>query len=110
MFVGHANHAGKGRLNALETSLAVVIAEKLASYVATQMGKGKSQRGNVCSSELICCKDTHMFWTRQLATLSAKVQTYEEVIRKMSTRFGVSDEQLLSNAMTSVCYHVPIDL
>jgi hypothetical protein len=38
----------------------------------------------------------------QLATLSAKVQTYEEVIRKMSLRFGVSDEQLMSNAMTCV--------
>jgi hypothetical protein len=38
----------------------------------------------------------------QLANLSAKVQAYEDVIRNISLRFGVSDEQLMSNAMTIV--------
>lgn len=39
---------------------------------------------------------------RQLASLSAKVQAYEDVIKKLSNRFGVSDEQLMSIALTVV--------
>lgn len=39
---------------------------------------------------------------RQLASLSAKVQAYEDVIRKLSLSFGISDEQLMNNAMSAV--------
>lgn len=39
---------------------------------------------------------------RQLASLSSKVQAYEDVIRKLSGRFGVSDEQLVNIALTAV--------
>lgn len=39
---------------------------------------------------------------RQLASLSAKVQAYEGVIKKLSTRLGVSDEQLMSMALSTV--------
>jgi hypothetical protein len=39
---------------------------------------------------------------RQLASLSAKVQAYEDVIRKLSDRFGVSDEQLVNIALVAV--------
>lgn len=39
---------------------------------------------------------------RQLASLSAKVQAYEDVIKKLSNRFGVSDEQLMGIALTVV--------
>lgn len=34
--------------------------------------------------------------------MSAKVQAYEDVIKKLSNRFGVSDEQLMSIALTVV--------
>lgn len=40
----------------------------------------------------------------QLASLSAKVQAYEDVIRKLSGRFGVSDEQLVNIALAAVSY------
>lgn len=39
---------------------------------------------------------------RQLASLSAKVQAYEDVISKLSNRFGVSDEQLVNIALAAV--------
>lgn len=39
---------------------------------------------------------------RQLASLSAKVQAYEDVIRKLSSRLGVSDERLMSIALAAV--------
>ncbi|KAL2003718.1 hypothetical protein VTN02DRAFT_2621 [Thermoascus thermophilus] len=41
----------------------------------------------------------------KLASLSAKVQAYEEVIRKLSLSFGVSDEQLMNSAMTAEATH-----
>lgn len=42
--------------------------------------------------------------SRQLASLSAKVQAYEDVIKRLSKRFGVSDEQLVNLALTAVRY------
>lgn len=39
---------------------------------------------------------------RQLASLSAKVHAYEDVIKRLSSRFGVSDEQLVNIALTAV--------
>ena len=44
---------------------------------------------------------------RQLASLSAKVQAYEDVIKKLSNRFGVSDEQLMSIALAVGNYFPP---
>ncbi|OQD84873.1 hypothetical protein PENANT_c011G02225 [Penicillium antarcticum] len=38
---------------------------------------------------------------RQLASLSAKVHAYEDVISKLSNRFGVSDEQLVNIALAA---------
>lgn len=46
--------------------------------------------------------DSYIPWYRQLASLSAKVQAYEDVIRKLSGRFGVSDEQLVNIALAAV--------
>ena len=43
-----------------------------------------------------------LFTISQLASLSAKVQAYEDVIRKLSGRFGVSDEQLVNIALAVV--------
>ncbi|KAJ6120982.1 hypothetical protein N7523_005262 [Penicillium sp. IBT 18751x] len=37
--------------------------------------------------------------TESLASLSSKVQAYEDVIKKLSSRFGVSDEQLVNIAL-----------
>ena len=45
---------------------------------------------------------THRIVYRQLASLSAKVQAYEDVIRRLSNRFGVSDEQLVNIALVAV--------
>lgn len=44
---------------------------------------------------------------RQLASLSAKVQAYEDVIRKLSSRLGVSDERLMSIALAA---EIPLEL
>ncbi|KAL1963610.1 hypothetical protein VTN77DRAFT_8055 [Rasamsonia byssochlamydoides] len=62
----------------------------------------KSGCRNCREAGIICCytDGKREKSKRQLATLSAKVQAYEEVIRKISLRFGVSDEQLMSSAMT----------
>ncbi|KAH8699062.1 fungal-specific transcription factor domain-containing protein [Talaromyces proteolyticus] len=67
----------------------------------------KSGCRNCREAGIICCytDGKREKSKRQLATLSAKVQTYEEVIRKMSSRFGVSDEQLMSNAMICDSHH-----
>ena len=42
---------------------------------------------------------TNLF-QRQMASLEGKIQAYEDVLRKLSSRFGVSDEQLMSFALT----------
>lgn len=102
MFVEHASHAGRERQNAQGISPGAATVGKQESYAATLMGKGRSQRG-VLPQLSFHTHTTLRIPERQLATLSAKVQTYEEVIRKMSSRFGVSDEQLMSNAISSVC-------
>ncbi|KAE8377853.1 fungal-specific transcription factor domain-containing protein [Aspergillus bertholletiae] len=36
---------------------------------------------------------------RQMASLEGKIQAYEDVLRKLSSRFGISDEQLMSFAL-----------
>ncbi|OXV07842.1 hypothetical protein Egran_04395 [Elaphomyces granulatus] len=41
----------------------------------------------------------------QLASLSAKVQAYEEVIKKISFGFGLSDEQLMNGTMATGSSH-----
>ena len=102
MFVEHANLVGRERQNAQGISLGAAIAGKLGSYAVTLMGRGRSQKG-VFPQLPFHTRTVLRIRARQLATLSAKVQTYEEVIRKMSSRFGVSDEQLMSNAISSVC-------
>ncbi|EED21370.1 C6 transcription factor, putative [Talaromyces stipitatus ATCC 10500] len=70
----------------------------------------KSGCRNCREAGIICCytDGKREKSKRQLATLSAKVQTYEEVIRKMSLRFGVSEEQLMNNAISSVCPTTPM--
>jgi hypothetical protein len=40
---------------------------------------------------------------RQLASLLAKVQVYEKVIRNISLSSGLTDEQVINGAMTIVC-------
>ncbi|OOQ87737.1 fungal specific transcription factor domain protein [Penicillium brasilianum] len=61
----------------------VAIAGRRASFAAILTVKERSQNG------------------QQLASLSAKVQAYEDVIRKLSDRFGVSDEQLVNIALVA---------
>jgi hypothetical protein len=48
---------------------------------------------------------------RQMASLEGKIQAYEDVLRRLSSRFGLSDEQLMNIALTvgvdnpSLCSH-----
>ncbi|RLL97100.1 hypothetical protein CFD26_103501 [Aspergillus turcosus] len=84
-YVGHANLAGKERQNVQGINPDAGTAARLESSAAIQMVKGKSQR----------------------ASLSAKVQAYEDVIRKLSSRFGVSDERLMSIALAA---EMPLEL
>lgn len=69
------------------------------------MVKERSQNGEALNL-LICETDARNNKTltseSQLASLSAKVQAYEDVISKLSNRFGVSDEQLVNIALTVV--------
>ncbi|KAF4221464.1 hypothetical protein CNMCM6457_001866 [Aspergillus fumigatiaffinis] len=85
MYGGHANLAGKERQNVQEINPDAGIAARLGSSAAIQMVNGKSQK----------------------ASLSAKVQAYEDVIRKLSSRFGVSDERLMSIALAA---EMPLEL
>ncbi|KAJ5388477.1 hypothetical protein N7509_011018 [Penicillium cosmopolitanum] len=61
----------------------------------------KSGCRNCREAGIICCytDGKREKSKRQLASLSAKVQAYEDVISKLSNRFGVSDEQLVNIAL-----------
>ncbi|KAJ5578553.1 uncharacterized protein N7459_007517 [Penicillium hispanicum] len=63
----------------------------------------KSGCRNCREAGIICCytDGKREKSKRQLASLSAKVQAYEDVIRKLSGRFGVSDEQLVNIALAT---------
>ncbi|EAW07246.1 CeGAL family transcription factor [Aspergillus clavatus NRRL 1] len=69
----------------------------------------KSGCRNCREAGIICCytDGKREKSKRQLASLSAKVQAYEDVIRKLSSRFGVSDERLMSLALAA---GAPLDL
>ncbi|OJJ45707.1 hypothetical protein ASPZODRAFT_512952 [Penicilliopsis zonata CBS 506.65] len=62
----------------------------------------KSGCRNCREAGIICCytDGKREKSKRQLASLSAKVQAYEDVVRKLSNRFGMSDEQLMNIALT----------
>lgn len=96
-----ASHVDKGKPNVPGTSLAVGTAVKPASSAATPMVNERSLNGQwtqltgLWTAMMLSCN-------RQLASLSAKVQAYENVIKKLSNRFGVSDEHLMSIALTVV--------
>ncbi|KAJ5858687.1 hypothetical protein N7534_003964 [Penicillium rubens] len=63
----------------------------------------KSGCRNCREAGIICCytDGKREKSKRQLASLSAKVQVYEDVISKLSNRFGVSDEQLVNIALAA---------
>ncbi|KAJ6031866.1 hypothetical protein N7540_002598 [Penicillium herquei] len=63
----------------------------------------KSGCRNCREAGIICCytDGKREKSKRQLASLSAKVQAYEDVIKRLSSRFGVSDEQLVNIALTA---------
>ncbi|KAJ5491323.1 hypothetical protein N7539_002890 [Penicillium diatomitis] len=63
----------------------------------------KSGCRNCREAGIICCytDGKREKSKRQLASLTAKVQAYEDVIRKLSGRFGVSDEQLVNIALAA---------
>ncbi|KAJ5682822.1 hypothetical protein N7462_005987, partial [Penicillium macrosclerotiorum] len=63
----------------------------------------KSGCRNCREAGIICCytDGKREKSKRQLASLSAKVQAYEDVIKKLSNRFGVSDEQLVNIALAA---------
>lgn len=113
MFVEHASLAGRGRRNALVTRPDAAIVERPASSVAILTAKERSRNGEKAFSQLMVIRvDTVLHLSRQLASLSAKVQAYEDVIKKLSNRFGVSDEQLVNIALAVVrnlmCLEEPI--
>lgn len=101
MFVAHASPVGRERPNAPAISLAAVTAGRPASSAVTPMGKERSPNGKIHLFVLThdyCRPDRN----RQLASLSSKVQAYEDVIKRLSSRFGVSDEQLVNIALAAV--------
>ncbi|GAD95724.1 hypothetical protein PVAR5_4370 [Paecilomyces variotii No. 5] len=67
----------------------------------------KSGCRNCREAGIICCytDGKREKSKRQLASLSAKVQAYEDVIRKLSLSFGISDEQLMNSAMSAESPH-----
>lgn len=70
----------------------------------------KSGCRNCREAGIICCytDGKREKSKRQLASLSAKVQAYEDVIRKLSNRFGVSDEQLMNIALAEGTHHLEL--
>lgn len=102
MSVEHASLVDKERRNAQETSLDVAIAERPASYAATPMENERNRNGKNACCDFPLYGHSSGDSARQLASLSAKVQAYEDVIKKLSNRFGVSDEQLVNVALAVV--------
>ncbi|KAE8149445.1 fungal-specific transcription factor domain-containing protein [Aspergillus avenaceus] len=62
----------------------------------------KSGCRNCREAGIICCytDGKREKSKRQMASLEGKIQAYEDVLRKLSSRFGVSDEQLISLALS----------
>ncbi|EIT79924.1 fungal specific transcription factor [Aspergillus oryzae 100-8] len=61
----------------------------------------KSGCRNCKEAGIICCytDGKREKSKRQMASLEGKIQAYEDVLRKLSIRFGISDEQLMSFAL-----------
>lgn len=108
MCVERASLVDRERQNAPGTSQDAATVEKLELSAAILTESERSRNGENCFPTLILLAplnaDTHAssHFGRQLASLSAKVQAYEDVIRKLSNRFGVSDEQLVDIALAVV--------
>ncbi|PWY88805.1 fungal-specific transcription factor [Aspergillus sclerotioniger CBS 115572] len=62
----------------------------------------KSGCRNCREAGIICCytDGKREKSKRQLASLEAKIQTYEDVLKNLSSRFGITNEQLMNLALT----------
>ncbi|PYI00235.1 fungal-specific transcription factor domain protein [Aspergillus sclerotiicarbonarius CBS 121057] len=65
----------------------------------TKCSGDKSGCRNCRDAGIICCY-TDGKREKQLASLEAKIQTYEDVLQNLSSRFGVTNEQLMNLALT----------
>ncbi|KKK23703.1 hypothetical protein ARAM_005745 [Aspergillus rambellii] len=107
------NHADKGKPNVLGIKADVETAERLESYVVILMGNGKNQRGAIASKRPSGFLNILLIWgnpSRQLASLEAKLEQYENAFKGLSGRYNLSAEQLmgisaLDTAMEPVTQH-----
>jgi hypothetical protein len=104
-YAEHASPADRGRQSVLETSRGAGTAERQALSAAILMVKERNRNGEALAPVIYTTDaniDPKSKIESQLASLSAKVQAYEDVISKLSNRFGVSDEQLVNIALAVV--------
>ncbi|PYH69058.1 fungal specific transcription factor domain-containing protein [Aspergillus vadensis CBS 113365] len=99
--VGNASHAVSAhRAEHISTSRKMAI-PRLAEGLETFSTPGdKSGCRNCREAGIICCYTDEIGTPRQLASLEAKIRTYEDALRNLSNRFGLTNEQLMNLALT----------
>ncbi|PWY62024.1 fungal-specific transcription factor domain protein [Aspergillus eucalypticola CBS 122712] len=99
--VGNASHAVSAhRAEHILTSRKMAI-PRLAEGLETFSTPGdKSGCRNCREAGIICCYTDGIGTPRQLASLEAKIRTYEDALKNLSNRFGLTNEQLMNLALT----------
>ncbi|RAK89183.1 fungal-specific transcription factor domain protein [Aspergillus costaricaensis CBS 115574] len=99
--VGNASHAvSTHRAEHILTSRKMAI-PRLAEGLETFSTPGdKSGCRNCREAGIICCYTDGIGTPRQLASLEAKIRTYEDALKNLSNRFGLTNEQLMNLALT----------
>ncbi|RAH51731.1 fungal-specific transcription factor domain protein [Aspergillus piperis CBS 112811] len=99
--VGNASQAVSAhRVEHILTSRKMAI-PRLAEGLETFSTPGdKSGCRNCREAGIICCYTDGIGTPRQLASLEAKIRTYEDALKNLSNRFGLTNEQLMNLALT----------
>ncbi len=96
----HVNHVGIERPNAVASGQSASIAKTSISHVSMRMGSGIGQESKTRHQSTML--ELMVLVLRQLGSLAGRVYEYERILKDLSTRAGLQDQDLIRKTLDRV--------